>query len=74
MTFCFCDITVCDEETEIIHKKYGHGTIISVMDMSNPDNSSQIIIKVRYDNGTESSAELGILLKRGLIGIADDEK
>ena len=42
--------------------------------MSKPDNSSQIIIKVRYDNGTESSAELGILLKRGLIGIADDEK
>lgn len=70
----YFDYDAYEEGTEIIHKKYGHGTIISVMDMSKPDDSSQIIIKVRYDNGTESSAELGILLKRGLIIIADDEK
>ncbi len=62
-----------EEGTEIIHKAKGRGTIISVEEKQKGDGDWLYIIKIRYEDGTESSADLGVLLKRGLIRIADDE-
>lgn len=60
-----------EEGTEIIHKAKGRGTIISVEEKQKGDGDWLHIIKVSYDDGSESSADLGVLLKRGLIRLAD---
>ena len=66
------DYDAFEEGVEIIHKKNGRGTIVSVDEKQKADGDLLYIIKIRYEDGTESSADLGVLLKRGLIKIADE--
>ncbi len=63
-----------EEGTEIIHKTKGRGTIISVEEKQKGDGNWIYIIKVLYEDGSESSADLGVLLKRGFISIVDGKK
>ncbi len=68
------DYDAFEEGVEIVHKKNGRGTIVSVDEKQKADGDWLYIVKIRYEDGTESSADLGVLLKRGLIRIADDEE
>jgi len=68
------DYDAFEEGMEIIHKKNGRGTIVLVDERQKADGDWLYIIKIRYEDRTESSADLGVLLKRGLIRVVDDEQ
>lgn len=52
--------------TRVFHNIYGYGVII---EMTNKANSSNHLIKIKYDNGQTNSYELEVLIKAGIISI-----